>query len=84
MKKYREYSKQYSGLRNKRLPISIIYLFLFFTFNVCCLLSAVHAAENPLDRMRDETIAYFKPITGKVTMTDGQKGCRQCWHKGCC
>jgi len=73
MKKYREYSKQYSGLRNKRLPISIIYLFLFFTFNVCCLLSTVHAAENPLDKMRDETIAYFKPITGKVTMTDEKK-----------
>jgi hypothetical protein len=73
MEKYREYSKQYSGLRNKRLPISIIYLFLFFTFNVCCLLSAVHAAENPFYKMRDETIAYFKPVTGKVTMTDGEK-----------
>jgi hypothetical protein len=23
--------------------------------------------------MRDETIAYFKPVTGKVTMTDGEK-----------
>jgi hypothetical protein len=73
MKKYRGYSKQYSGLRNKRLPFSIIYLSILFAFNVCWLMPGVHAAENPLDKMRDETIAYFKPITGKVTMTEGEK-----------
>jgi hypothetical protein len=73
MKKYGIYNKEDSGLRNKRLHISTIYLFLIFIFTVCCLLPAAYAAENPLYKMRDETIAYFKPITGKVTMTDGQR-----------
>ncbi|MEW6213631.1 MAG: hypothetical protein AB1478_00260 [Nitrospirota bacterium] len=31
------------------------------------------ADDNPLNRMRDETISYFKPMTGRVTMVEGGK-----------
>jgi len=73
MKKYGIYSKEDLFQGNQKKYFAAVYLFLIFLVPVYCLLSTVHAAENPLYKMRDETIAYFKPITGKVTMTDGEK-----------
>jgi hypothetical protein len=73
MKKYGIYSKEklFQGTQKKYFAAG--YFYLIFLLPVYCLLSTVHAAENPLYKMRDETIAYFKPVTGKVTMTDGEK-----------
>ncbi len=34
---------------------------------------AAYADDNPLNRMRDETISYFKPMTGKITMVEDKK-----------
>jgi hypothetical protein len=34
---------------------------------------AAYADDNPLNRMRDETISYFKPVTGKITMVENKK-----------
>src|SRR4030042_5542768 len=34
---------------------------------------AAYADDNPLDRRRDETISYFKPMTGKITMIEDKK-----------
>jgi len=73
MKKYGIYSKEDLFQGNQKKYFAAVYFFLIFLVPVYCLLSTVHAAENPLYKMRDETIAYFKPITGKVTMTDGEK-----------
>ncbi len=39
----------------------LIFLFIFHHAKI-----TAHAEENPLDKMRDETLAYFTPITGKV------------------
>ena len=72
MKKYGIYSKEDLFQGNQKKYFAAVYLFLIFLVPVYCLLSTVHAAENPLYKMRDETIAYFKPVTGKVTMTDGE------------
>lgn len=73
MKKHKGYSKKDLFQGNQKKYLAAVYFFLIFLLPVYCLLSAVHADENPLYKMRDETIAYFKPVTGKVTMTDGEK-----------
>lgn len=73
MKQYKGYSKKYLFQGNQKKYFAAVYFFLIFLLPVYCVLSPVYAAENPLYKMRDETIAYFKPITGKVTMTDGEK-----------
>jgi hypothetical protein len=73
MKKYGIYSKEDLFQGNQKKYFAAVYFFLICLLPVYCLLSTVHAAENPLYEMRDETIAYFKPVTGKVTMTDGEK-----------
>jgi hypothetical protein len=73
MKKHVIYSKEDLFQGNQKKYFATVCLFLIFLLPVYCLLSTVYAAENPLYKMRDETIAYFKPITGKVTMTDGEK-----------
>jgi len=73
MKKHGIYSKENLFQGNQKKYFAAVYFFLIFLLPVYCFLSTVHAAENPLYKMRDETIAYFKPVTGKVTMTDGAK-----------
>lgn len=63
----------------KRKPENIIsnlrsILFIFsLLFTVCCLLSISYAADNPLNRMRDETLSYFKPLVGKAVTVEGKK-----------
>ena len=34
---------------------------------------AVYADDSPLNRMRDETMLYFKPVTGKITKVEDKK-----------
>jgi len=40
---------------------------------VLCYDVTSYADDNPLNRMRDETISYFKPMTGKITMVEDKK-----------
>ncbi|MGB9716315.1 MAG: hypothetical protein ACPL1G_07920 [Thermodesulfovibrionales bacterium] len=34
---------------------------------------AVFADDSPLDKMKDETLSYFKPLTGRIVKVEGQK-----------
>ncbi len=38
-----------------------------------CLSLAVFADDSPLDKMKDETLSYFKPLTGRIVKVEGQK-----------
>jgi hypothetical protein len=62
-----------SGVRKQGLPF-MAYLF-FFTFLIAgsCGPSAVSAADDPLRKMVDETISYFKPLTGKILSIEDNK-----------
>jgi len=63
------------GKQNTELTIyNLRYVpFLTFLFVVYWLLPAAFAADNPLNKMRDETMSYFKPLTGKIMMVEGKK-----------
>jgi hypothetical protein len=45
----------------------------FVSFSLALLASYgdSYAEDNPLDKMRDETVAFFKPMSGKITAVDG-------------
>ncbi len=80
MKQYTVDSRRDSGYREQRLRIVFCFPILCFLFTIYCLLStaysllpAVFAEDNPLNRMRDETISYFKSMTGNITTVDGKK-----------
>jgi hypothetical protein len=55
-----------SGAGNQRAPIItfVVFLTLLITFSFRPL--AVSAADDPLRKMVDATVSYFKPLTGKV------------------
>jgi hypothetical protein len=38
-----------------------------------CYPAAAYADDNPLNRMKDETISYFKPMTGEITILEDKK-----------
>lgn len=38
-----------------------------------CYPVAAYADDNPLNRMKDETISYFKPMTGEITIVEDKK-----------
>jgi hypothetical protein len=69
-KRYRIKDTGY-GIQKLNRVYYVLPLCLLFFF--CCLLSAVCAADNPLDRMRDETLSYFKPVTGRITKVEDKK-----------
>jgi hypothetical protein len=54
----------------------MFYPFFFALFALCsilfslCLSVTVHADEKPLDRMKDETLSYFIPLTGNITSVE--------------
>jgi len=48
-------------------------LAICFVLFALCLPLAAHAADNPMNKMRDETVSYFKPIAGRVTKVEDQK-----------
>jgi len=50
-----------------------LFLALCSMLFVLCYDVTSYADDNPLNRMRDETISYFKPMTGKITMVEDKK-----------
>jgi len=61
-----------SEIRTKSIRFIFYFLLLTLLFSVNYPLFAANADDNPLNKMRDETISYFKPMTGKVTKIEGQ------------
>jgi len=49
------------------------FLLLLILFAVYWLPLPVYAGDTPIDKMQDETISYFKPLTGKITSVEGRK-----------
>lgn len=49
------------------------FLLLLILFAVYWLPLSVYAGDTPIDKMQDETISYFKPLTGKITSVEGRK-----------
>jgi hypothetical protein len=60
-----------SKLRGSRVISCVFPAILLVT--ICCLLSTAFCADNPMDRMRDETLSYFKPLVGKVSKVEGKE-----------
>ncbi len=50
---------------------SLYYALCSVIFAVC--FGAVAYADNSLDRMRDETVSYFKPLTGRILTVEDKK-----------
>ncbi len=63
---------RYPGAEGKRMEGPHL-LFLGVLTAVWCLLSSVYASDNALDRMRDETVSYFKPVEGNILSAEGKK-----------
>ena len=57
----------------------VSYALCFVLFALCtmlyafCLPLSVYADDNPMNKMRDETVSYFKPIVGRVAKVEDQK-----------
>ncbi len=49
------------------------FLLLLILFAVYWLPLPVYAGDTLIDKMQDETISYFKPLTGKITSVEGRK-----------
>ena len=41
---------------------------------VLCFVPSAYAGENPLDRMTDDVLSYFKPVNGVITKVEGKTG----------
>jgi hypothetical protein len=65
--------RQRPEVGGQKLMVISCSLFLALLFTVYCSLFTAYADDNPLNRMRDETISYFKPMTGKITMIEDKK-----------
>ena len=59
------------------LPMFCVFFlllnFICFELPSICLSVNAHAEDIPLDKMRDETLSYFTPITGKITQIEDKK-----------
>jgi len=64
--------KQESEIRAKGVRLIFYFLLLTLLFSVNYSPFTADADDNPLNKMRDETISYFKPMTGKVTKVEDQ------------
>jgi len=73
MRQETEYSIQNIGYKRQKINIFFYFLFLCYLFTVFYLVPTVFADDNPLNKMRDETISYFKPITGRIATVEGTK-----------
>ena len=51
-------------------PFFLSLFTLFFVFFSLCISITAHADEKPLDRMKDETLSYFTPLTGTITSVE--------------
>ncbi len=51
---------------------------LFYAFcsmlAILCFVPSAQAGENPLDRMTDDVLSYFKPVNGVITKVEGKTG----------
>jgi hypothetical protein len=73
MKQDSGFRTQDSGAKSRKLGVIPYFFFSILAVAVCCLLSNSSAADNPLDKMRDETLSYFKPLVGKVLTVEGRR-----------
>ena len=62
-----------SGVRNQESPIAAYVLFLTLLAAVYCSPLAAYAEDNPLNKMLDETMSYFKPLTARVITAEDRK-----------
>ncbi|MEW6419447.1 MAG: hypothetical protein AB1480_15260 [Nitrospirota bacterium] len=54
---------------------ALCFMLYALSFTLCALCATVvsYADDNPLNKMRDETISYFKPVTGRIIMVEDKK-----------
>ena len=79
--KSKEHTAKSKGQRtvSEELRAKELYALCSVLFALCFLLSALcfpvnaHADDNPMNKMKDETVSYFKPIAGTVTKVEDQK-----------
>jgi len=57
----------------KKVKVISCFLLLTLLFTIHYSQFTCQAADNPLNKMRDETISYFKPLVGRVTKVEDQK-----------
>jgi hypothetical protein len=62
-----------SGVRNQGSPLIAFVVFLTLLITVYSLPLTVSAADDPLRKMADETMSYFKPLTGKILLIEDKK-----------
>jgi hypothetical protein len=62
-----------SWVRNQGSPIMAYVFFLTLVITVYCSPLSVSAADDPLRKMVDETISYFKPLSGKIISLEDKK-----------
>ena len=56
-------------------PALCAFLYAFCAmFAFLCFVPSAHAGENPLDRMTDDVLSYFKPVKGVITKVEGKTG----------
>ncbi|MBE0426748.1 MAG: hypothetical protein IBX72_08880 [Nitrospirae bacterium] len=51
----------------------VLLIALCSVLYILCSAVASYAADNPLENLRDETVSYFKPMTGKIIKAEGNK-----------
>jgi hypothetical protein len=75
MWKNKEVRGKRAEVRSKRAKVkNISWLFFLITlFTIHYSLSTVFAVDNPFIKMRDETVSFFKPMTGTIKMAEGKK-----------
>jgi len=59
--------------RDKRQGVTFFYVFCALLAGLCFIHSA-RAGENPLDKMTDDVLSYFKPVHGIITKVEGKTG----------
>ena len=55
-----------------RVTYALLIALCSMLYALCCPVAA-YADDNPLNRMKDETISYFKPMTGEITVVEDKK-----------
>jgi hypothetical protein len=61
--------------RDKRSPaLRTFFYAVCAMLAVLCFVPSAHAGENPLDRMTDDVLSFFKPVHGVITKVEGKTG----------
>ena len=67
--------KRQGGKGNSASPALCTLFYAFCSMlAVLCFVPSAHAGENPLDRMTDDVLSYFKPVHGVITKVEGKTG----------